>query len=226
MMVRFTSYNAKIEYLEIPKAASTSIKAALLMADGVKWEKEIQVHVHNHFKEISHVVPSLCFTFVRNPLERFISCFIDKSRNGYFDSVMKWYVPIRTIEEFSNYVWHLIKNGSNNDPHLRPQVDILRKKYKVKGDWDIAHREVVIGDSVYEVPVEIYPFELLNAGWKKLQAHVENSTIGKAKLPDLQLLNKTKYDGEVEVPDKVKDIITTLYADDFKLIEEVGDAYE
>ena len=94
--VRFFSVDKECAYLEIAKAACTSIEVAMLGAedpgDGVDIHTSEDWQIDRYFRyRLLPPAESFSFTFVRNPLDRLVSCYVDKIRNRQDGSGLEKY---------------------------------------------------------------------------------------------------------------------------------------
>ena len=138
----------KLAYVRISKSASTSIQAALLGAqhDGLNIG-ELSVNQINYLG-MSHVRPKLsagyrCFTVVRNPVDRLISCYHDQcfpSEKGFYyfqDYLFGIIRPRVSIDRFLTIIQGI--PDFLKDLHFRPQSSFLRdipavKVFKLEDD--------------------------------------------------------------------------------------------
>lgn len=153
----------------IPKAANESIKYAFMSALGLKGKPSFAfqtctkyaahcVGVQDYFK----------FTFVRNPFDRLVSCWMDKTQgkvmfNAFARDHGMWHkMP---FDKFVEIVAGIPDEKSNQ--HFRSQT-----------------HEIMIKD--YMIPQFIGRFERLNKDWKYIQKRIP-------ELPDLPHVNKSHH---------------------------------
>lgn len=129
----------KLIYLEMPKVANCSIKASMLQK---KFEDDYSVQaeslkytVHNLGKKYDDYYK---FTFVRNPLERVVSCYESKyhkdkqmfgkyKKDLEFDGYLFGY--IRKDKGFTNFLCRIaLIPDAYKDHHFKPQYNIVYDK--------------------------------------------------------------------------------------------------
>ena len=181
-------HNLGIEYIEVCKVACTSIKAALLATDR-------QYHVGmsmNDIHQSTHWLgytpkPRFRFTFVRNPLDRLLSCYSDFVPSGKCrgEFGMKTLGNDATLAEF---VDAMVAFREPNR-HYAPQTSILAK-----------HEMGWVGH-----------YEGLQAGWRMLQEEYP----GLADLPKLNTsIRPRDWRAMFDVETLAK--ATAYYAADFR----------
>lgn len=127
MRRRWRSTKAKLEYLEIPKAACSSIKSALLHTDGLAMKDGGHMHANRHWRERPEWQPLLCFTFVRHPLDRLRSAYYDKLQTGDA-AAMGGSCPLHTTATFGAWVdWVTSQPAERCDKHWMPQAFLLER---------------------------------------------------------------------------------------------------
>ena len=148
MTIQFSSVLAGVRYLEVPKAACCSIKAALLKAEGIDCKQ--WMHNHKHWEGISdEFVPDTVFTFVRHPFSRLESAYREKLRTGKF-KIIDPLCPLSTASSFPEWVdWVTSQDPIKCNKHWKPQVLVLERQ-RVK-------------------PHFIGRFESLETDWEKLR---------------------------------------------------------
>lgn len=168
--VYYIDPDTKIAYLEIAKAATTSIKAALFNV-GEEEDYNIIHQKTGHQKDLRVILPRIehftaykykehfKFTFVRNPLDRLVSCYknkyhTDKKYVGtsmerlYFDPYLFGYM--KEDRGFKEFVRKISKIPlALADPHFVPQsfiifdkkgkkrVDYIGKFEDLENDWSV-----------------------------------------------------------------------------------------
>lgn len=116
------SINCGVGYLEMPKVACSSIKAALLEADGYGRLTDDRMHEHRHFNEIPHdFTPGFVFTFVRHPIDRLASSYWEKLRSGKARR-LKGNCPLSLEASPLDWIrWVASQDPHACDRHWRPQ---------------------------------------------------------------------------------------------------------
>lgn len=194
-MGRFASLRCGVEYLEIPKAACCSIKAALLEADGFGQVTGSGMHEHRHWEEIPAAwKPKLTFTFVRNPLTRLRSAYHDKVQTGLAKR-LKGDCPLPTDATLREWVaWVTSQSDRTVDRHWAPQT-LLLFRYQARGQGR---------------PDRICHVETIGQDWAQLQQEYG--------LPDLPHLNRSKNRSKKEpasYDNESIDQVLRFYWDDF-----------
>jgi Sulfotransferase family len=189
---RYISHRLGIEYLELAKCACTSLKRAMLEADGITatMPREIDNEVHFMY-HADRRAPSVMFrfTFVRHPVTRFISMFRNKIRNGYLAKYAYLGFPQRTATPLETLLWirdHLQKS-TQPDKHFQCQTRIRKNRHNPQPSDYIGHLETISDE------------------WRSLQQRFD--------LPNLQHWNKTE--GDVQLDDACLNLIAEIYKDDF-----------
>ncbi|HOG15184.1 MAG TPA: sulfotransferase family 2 domain-containing protein [Candidatus Absconditabacterales bacterium] len=134
--------NKKIAYLVISKNACTSIKAALIdnLVTGV------DVHYSEKFKNTFNKLPSekedyFKFTFVRNPFERAVSCYVNKfkeykNRDNFF--IFKKYLRgyLKEKDSFTAFINKISTIPDRfSDMHFKSQYSFIYEKGKSVVDY-------------------------------------------------------------------------------------------
>lgn len=139
-------------YIQMPKAACSSIKEALMPAFGVEWREGART-VHSSLKRSGVRVPKAQlgderfadhykFSFVRNPFDRLVSTYFSKVaghrtmrlKNPEFD-------PAMSFSEFAETVCEIPEREA--DPHFRSQwtfldglgLDFVGRMERMGEDW-------------------------------------------------------------------------------------------
>lgn len=130
MPEKYISYNSRVRYVSIPKCACTSIKHALLKADGIDIPNGIETHKHPHWmKWDSTFRPDMVFTFVRHPGSRMLSAWREKVTTGYSQ---KMGCPLPTTASPMEFItWITTQDPRTLNIHFKPQHLIL-EGYKEK----------------------------------------------------------------------------------------------
>lgn len=131
----------KIIYLEVPKAANTSIKASILGYQD-KGYSVLEIHTlaseHMLCKLNAKQRKNFTFTFVRNPFERLVSCYEGKYKKEkkelekgmehlWYDFYLFGY--IREDRGFENFVRRIYRIPDKmKDFHFLPQYNIVYDK--------------------------------------------------------------------------------------------------
>ncbi|MDN5203670.1 sulfotransferase family 2 domain-containing protein [Fulvivirgaceae bacterium BMA10] len=130
----------KLAYVRISKCACTSIQSALLQ--GQYPDEPISLLDTNQINQLGlkFIKPYLepgytCFTVVRDPLKRLISCFRDQgqvSNDFYYfnDYIFKVFKPNMSFENFVDVVSRI--PDTLKDIHFRPQYKFLERLPGVK----------------------------------------------------------------------------------------------
>lgn len=127
----FASLNAGVEYLEIPKVACTAIKAALLETDGHTPRDGGHAHCHRHFEQIPlDWEPEMVFTFVRHPLDRLVSAYVEKLQKGLAHRLGGG-CPLPPSASFLEWCrWIDRQNPRHLDRHWLSQSLVLERRAK------------------------------------------------------------------------------------------------
>jgi len=143
---RYINRKHGIEYISVEKAACTSIKAALLIADGIEPPEELsQVHYHPHwFRQWFGAVPiRWVFTFVRDPRVRLVSLWWDMVRTGRSREFMADLPASMTFSEFVR--WIVARNELPNR-HYAPQTLVLSRSRNGDALDFVGHIETISED--------------------------------------------------------------------------------
>jgi len=177
-------------YLEVCKAACSSIKAALLTADGVEIKNDGFVHSNFYFADHSRMTlhPRHVFTFVRDPLDRLLSAFRQKIRTGLGKRLNCPLEKNATADEW--VVWVTSQPPDIANKHWRPQTIVINNQAERWGR-----------------PQFIGKFESLDRDWKRLQQ--------KTGLPDLPHLNPTPRE-PMELSQPSTEAVQRYYAADYE----------
>jgi hypothetical protein len=126
--LRYYSVSCGLEYIEIPKCASTSIKIALAASDGVNVQE--YPHASRHWRACpGSFVPCCVFTVVRSPISRIVSAWREKIQTGKAKRLGKP-CPLPTTASFEEFArWILWQHPSALDKHWTPQYRILDSAY-------------------------------------------------------------------------------------------------
>lgn len=148
---RFFIYEPlRVVYLSIPKAACTSIKAALAKACGIAVARELEVHQIHSRPEMRLQEGRLDkaaegyykFSFVRNPFERVVSCYRDKvvasahpqnPKANYFSS---YAIPMPSHLSFAEFVKRISAIPDRlADTHFQSQYALLYDAGELQVDY-------------------------------------------------------------------------------------------
>lgn len=190
-MPRYISEKLGIEYLEIPKAACSSLKLAMLQTDGLaQTVKELDVEVHFKWDPVKRPAPPIRFrfTFVRHPITRFISFYRNKILRGYLAAYP--HLPQRNATPLETLIWiqkHL-DAATLPDKHVQRQTVIRKRRHQAQPDDFIGK------------------FEKLHDTWIDFQKAFPG-------LADLQHVNPSQ--GEVQLSDQEVELVYTIYKEDF-----------
>lgn len=126
---RYISRSLNIEYFEVPKVACTAIKKAILQSDGFCEKNNIIgdfVHSHTSFFYIpKNFVIEFSFTFIRHPLDRLVSLYVEKVLNKKTMKIGNIQRP--SMDDMVNYI---VNTGREEaDKHHRPQSLLLKNKH-------------------------------------------------------------------------------------------------
>jgi hypothetical protein len=120
----------KFCYFRVPKAASSSILKSLAQST---LKRDMPVgEIQTLLNKIPHpdaLRDCFVFTFVRHPVSRILSAFLDKSRRPGFPEKhpMLRFEP-GTVAGFTHFLSYLEDGALLDDLHWAPQVDILPHK--------------------------------------------------------------------------------------------------
>jgi len=120
------SVSCRVQYIELPKCAATSIKTALLASDGVEVGPPYWSHSHRRWDEIpDDFRPLLTFTFVRHPLDRLVSSWHEKLKRGLAKQLVRD-CPLAPDASFAAWVeWVTSIEPQKSERHWKPQAFIL-----------------------------------------------------------------------------------------------------
>lgn len=164
----------KLCYIDIPKAASTSIKKLMIDVMGYDLEGYDIQNFHSRKFAKNHFINNgdyFSFSFTRNPYERLVSCYqnkvIDEAHLPFnsFNTYLFGY--LKQASSFSDFIERVCRIPSSiQEGHIRNQYDII---------YDEQHqcRAHFIGK-----------YENIEDDWKTIQQRYH--------LPNLSILNKTK----------------------------------
>lgn len=195
--------NAKIglAHLPIPKNASTSMRRLL---DPFKWYRDC------HPTGRKTLEPCVRFAVVRDPFRRFVSSFneVDErlGRKGYAHKLIRTqpFAKVKCVRKrFRQFADDLL--GGIFDNHLVQQARHVRAAKLSITEW-----------LVHEKLKTDFPAFIKRHGLKKSAPHVKKS-IRSAKA-DSDLLRMLKSDR------RMTEIVRHVYAEDFKLYEEIINA--
>jgi hypothetical protein len=183
-------HDHKLVFMCIPKAANTSIKNAIQKSLGMKgdpnqlgkfdiWDK-YQIHSSDYFS----------IAFVRNPIDRLVSCYKDKVIRKHFPAFEKH--GIDHGMDFESFVEIVVSTPDiKADQHFRSQ----------------AH-ELLIDDEI--VPDYIGNVENIYNDWQTVKTLCPT-----LNLPDLPFDNVSGFD--ISIDDTIKDKIYKRYKRDFEI---------
>ena len=141
-------------YIPIPKVACTSIKLGISNTEEVDYSKYMTIHSQTSqyctYRPYKNLYKYKCFTFVRNPFSRIVSCYNDKvikpiqhNKKYYFDSLYNKFIirlignkslyPKISFEEFVEIVTKIPDFIS--DGHFRSQTSIIFNSISPKIDY-------------------------------------------------------------------------------------------
>ena len=129
-MINLTSYD--ISYVPVPKNACTTIKLALYKLDnGQSFVPKNGFHIHNFSKLYftkayedwypHHVSKNFCFAVVRDPLDRIVSCFLN--RVVYFQALRgtKFEFVGDSFDDFVKNIDEICLVSKDIDHHTKSQ---------------------------------------------------------------------------------------------------------
>ena len=180
-----------LHYVEIAKVGCTSITHAILLAD-LKDPARItgNHHRHPHFRALEkegYTAPYV-FTFVRNPIERLLSCYREKICDGRAEAICCPLGAKATFDEFA--FWAASQDPKMCDRHFAPQTRAL----------DLSGRKVDF----------MGRFETLNEDWKRLQQKFP-------ALPSLPHLNSSRRrPGDKHLSGGTLALVRDFYREDFR----------
>lgn len=152
---------ANIEYVEVTKAACSSIKAALLATDGQPYEASGLPHMSKHWLDAPSQRPTLLFTFIRDPVDRLLSSFRHKLQTGDAARLARNTISKdSTPDEWAE--WVMSQGIKTLDKHWGLQTSALNR-YK---------RQVGSGR-----PIRLYKFENLRHTWDMLSSTYDLETL-------------------------------------------------
>jgi len=189
----------KIIYFAICKIASQSIRHAFMRA--LRLHKGLPAKVFNKrwtcdkYKAMKPEFEDYFkFTFVRNPFDRLVSCWFDKSqREKMFNPFTRYGLYHKMpFGEFVKIVCNMPDNRANQ--HWRRQT-----------------YDLMIDDKIL-VPEFVGRYERLHEDWKVIQERVSG-------LPDLPHANKADHKPYQEYyTPEIQDIVSHRYAQDLKVL--------
>ena len=205
----FLSRQHRLAYLQMPKAACTSIRTALCLLNHPELEQEkaagkLQIHNHPEWNDMvgedsTEISGFFRFTFVRDPYARFVSFYhnkiVGKQNSGPVDRFLKLgYTPGMTLDQVLDRV-----EGTplrELDPHLLPQSEFLIRNGRLNVDF-IGRLERFAQDLAV---VENWAGTKLDVGWLN-QTKKNQPDDARQKLTEAQRLR-----------------VARLYAKDFELL--------
>lgn len=123
----FYSEACRVEYIQNPKVACTSIKTGLFLSDGITGIRPAAVHDHSRWRNLPDgFEPQCVFTFVRHPLDRLVSAYHEKLQTGRAKQLAK--CPLPKSATFAEWVeWVTVEGRQKADRHWKPQWLVLRR---------------------------------------------------------------------------------------------------
>lgn len=188
MQFTYFSLSCGVQYIEVPKCASTSIKLALLESDGLREQLGAYPHACRRWRAVpGYFRPCVVFTFVRHPLERLLSAWREKLQTGKARH-LGGACPLLTTASFDEWVqWITSQQPTAVDKHWRPQARILRNQ-----NW----------------PDFIGKIENLTADWQRL--------MDEYGLPPLPHANESADTQRPEISAVTLGRIANFYAEDLQ----------
>jgi hypothetical protein len=189
----------------VPKAANSSIKAALLDAVDVPWDAK-NLHAHPAFEFMGAVGfarlkdKAFRFTFVRNPYDRLVSCWAQKIDQPTHDNRGMRKMGFRPGMPWEEWLDAALSIPPEKmDIHFRPQSLLLCYR-----GW---------------LPVDfVGKFEDLEHDWRVVQHYAQERAA--LKLPDLQKLTTSEHPPYREMFNQHQRLkVEAVYGRDFELFE-------
>ena len=189
----FVAPSRGLGYIAIPKAASTSVKAALLRIDADRPE---DVHYEARRKLMSirkaRARDILLFTVVRNPFDRVLSIWWQRVYQPRLETRINRHFPVGT--SFWDFVNGLRAVGPAVDLHTMPQASILMQPGYLAADV-------------------ILRFERLADDWRMMQRAFDLPALSARNVSDRDVGDAELYAGSSE-----RDVVKAVYADDVRLL--------
>jgi hypothetical protein len=152
------SHKSKYVYYSIPKTATTSIKKylekyTLIDIGSFKLENGYDIEYNNEWNNYYQ------FAFVRNPWDRVLSCFLDKTKQCIGKSWALEYYKIYYDCSFEEFIEQL--NGKNivYDGHLMPQTMLINNHVNFTGKFENLSQDLSIVQNILSLPKEDIPYE-------------------------------------------------------------------
>lgn len=204
----------KLLYVDIPKAGCSSVRHFLLSAKGLSTKKlhnqqSLRLTRKDDLREV------WCFTFVRDPLERLISCYRDKIRHPRFQSKRfkdgvessLWrygLTPGLSFGEFVRFVANV--PDVEADHHFRSQSDIISPFQEVASALDF----------------KIWWIEEMAstlASLRKLFPPQQERVSGQIVIRNKSLKNPGVQEGPIGLDKATLDLVQSRYSADYTLRE-------
>jgi len=188
--------NHKFAFCCIPKVANSSVRAALLMAQG-EYDSPKFSHTHNALGVTSNrdVVAELDHSWticaiVRNPFARLVSCYADKICSDKIYSQNFLQCGMEKNMKFKFFVERVCQNPYGNH-HFSPQADVL-----------------YVGGRL--LPHFVGRFESLEDDWEHIRSM---TTLPLPRLPHLNACRYSKPYNEYFSPETVRMVEQTFARD-------------
>lgn len=152
------SHKSKYVYYSVPKTATTSIKKYLEKYTSIDigsfaLENGYNIEYNNEWNNYYQ------FAFVRNPWDRVLSCFLDKTKQCIGKSWALEYYKIYYDCSFEEFIEQL--NGKNivYDGHLMPQTMLINNHVNFIGKFENLNQDLSIVQKILSLPQEDMPYE-------------------------------------------------------------------
>jgi hypothetical protein len=152
------SHKSKYVYYSIPKTATISIKKYLekytsIDIGSIKLENGYDIEYNDEWNNYYQ------FAFVRNPWDRLLSCFLDKTKQCIGKSWALEYYKIYYDCSFEEFIEQL--NGKNivYDGHLMPQTMLINNYINFIGKFENLSQDLSIVQNMLSLPKEDIPYE-------------------------------------------------------------------
>lgn len=153
------SNKSRYVYYSIPKTATTSIKIYLekytsIDIGSLNLENGYNIPYNNEWDEYFK------FAFVRNPWDRVLSCFLDKTKQCIGKSWALEYYKKYYDYSFEAFIEHLTEKNILYDGHLIPQSNMLNINHiDYIGKFEHLINDIKIVQNKLNIPEEPIPFE-------------------------------------------------------------------
>lgn len=152
------SHKHKYVYYSVPKTATTSIKKYLekytsIDIGSLTLENGYSIEYNNEWDSYYK------FSFVRNPWDRVLSCFLDKTKQCIGKSWALEHYKQYYDNSFEEFIDNL--NGKNilYDNHLIPQTMLINNNINFIGRFENLHQDLSIVQNILSIPKEDMSYE-------------------------------------------------------------------